>query len=85
MADKKKQVIVRSDNGSVVMSMSDLGVEGDRIYIEGALMGAWPSKMYVDTESIPVALQMVFSHPELLGFAKRLPDILGGAEPGGAK
>lgn len=75
MADEK-QVIVRSDNGSVVMSMSDLGVEGDRLYIEGALMGAWPSKMYVDTESIPVAIQMVLTHPELLGFVKRLPELL---------
>lgn len=85
MGDEKKQVIVRSDNGSVVMSMSDLGVEGDRVYIEGALMGAWPSKMYVDTESIPVALQMVFSHPELLGFAKRLPEILAGSADAAAK
>lgn len=73
---EKNEVIVRSDNGSVVMSMSNLGVEGDRLYIEGALMGAWPSKMYVDTASIPVAIQMVLSHPELLGFVKRLPELL---------
>lgn len=73
---EKNEIIVRSDNGSVVMSMSNLGVEGDRLYIEGALMGAWPSKMYVDTASIPVAIQMVLSHPELLGFVKRLPELL---------
>ena len=72
----KQEIIVRSDNGSVVMSMSNLGVEGDRLYIEGALMGAWPSKMYVDTASIPVAIQMVLSHPELLGFVKKLPELL---------
>ena len=72
----KQEIVVRSDNGSVVMSMSNLGVEGDRLYIEGALMGAWPSKMYVDTASIPVAIQMVLSHPELLGFVKRLPELL---------
>lgn len=74
--EEKKEIIVRSDNGSVVMSMSDLGIEGDKLYIEGALMGAWPSKMYVDTESIPVAIQMVLSHPELLGFVKKLPELL---------
>lgn len=74
--EEKKEIIVRSDNGSVVMSMSDLGIEGDKLYIEGALMGAWPSKMYVDTESIPVAIQMVLLHPELLGFVKKLPELL---------
>lgn len=74
--EEKKEIIVRSDNGSVVMSMSDLGVENDKLYIEGALMGAWPSKMYLDTESIPVAIQMVLSHPELLGFVKKLPELL---------
>lgn len=75
MADKQ-EIVIRADNGSVVMSMSNLGVEGDRLYIEGALMGAWPSKMYVDTASIPVAIQMALSHPELLGFVKRLPELL---------
>jgi len=73
---ENKEIVIRSDNGSVVMSMSNLGVEGDRLYIEGALMGAWPSKMYVDTASIPVAIQMVLSHPELLGFVKKLPELL---------
>lgn len=76
MADEKKEIIIRAENGSVVMSMSDLGVDGDRLYVEGALMGAWPSKMYVDTASIPVAIQMVLTHPELLGFVKRLPELL---------
>lgn len=73
---QENNITVRNDAGAVVMTMSNLGVEDDRLFIEGALMGAWPSKMYVDTASIPVAIQMVLSHPELLGFVKKLPELL---------
>ena len=71
-----KPVRVVSEEGRDAMVLESLGVEGDRVMVYGKLMGAWPSKMYIDVESMANAIQMALNTPELLGFALRVPELL---------
>ena len=70
-----REIPVVNDMGDEVMSVIDLGVEDDRLFIYGKLMGSWESKMYVEPEGLVAAVQLMLSHPELLGYLKKLPSL----------
>lgn len=71
-----KTVKVVNEMDDEVMSIEDLGVEGDRVYVYGSLMGAWKSKMYIDIDGLLTAVQLVLNRPELIGYVARAPKLV---------
>lgn len=72
-----KEISVVNDMDDEVMSVIDLGVEDGRVFVYGRLMGSWESKMYISPEGVASAIQLALRHPELLGFAAKLPELIG--------
>lgn len=59
MGKKVTMVEIFNDSGDVVMSIESLSREGGNLIIEGRLMGAWKSKMYLPLEAIPRILRLL--------------------------
>jgi len=78
MADKeiRKSVNIVNDKGGNVMAMNSMKREGDRIVINGILMGAWPSDMFVGAEDVSHLVGMIFKSPSVIFYVLSLPFIL---------
>ena len=63
---------ILNDEGSVVMTIEAVEREGERLVIEGRLMGAWKSKMYVTPDTILKMLRFLLN-PSLLWYLVLLP------------
>ena len=50
--------VIVNDEGSTMMEIKGLRVEGDRIVIRGALMGAWDADMYMGIEDLKAMIGM---------------------------
>lgn len=58
MADGKSCRIVNGDGGTMI-ELNSVRVEGDRLVINGALMGAWDTDMYMDIDDLKNAVGIV--------------------------
>lgn len=78
MAERSEEKPVRivNEQGKTVMSMNSVGREGDRLAINGVMMGAWPADMYVGPEDFLSMLKMVLRKPAVIGYVFQLPFIL---------
>ena len=56
--DEKTCKIVNEDGGTMI-ELKGVRVEGDKLVVTGALMGAWDTDMYMDVESIKAAVGLV--------------------------
>ena len=71
----QKGVSIVAENGSTMMLMERFGREGDRMTVQGSLMGAWSTKMYIEPEDVPHMLGMLINGP-VIAFILSLPFIL---------
>ena len=55
--DKTCKIV--SEDGSTMISLNSVRVEGNRLVVNGALMGAWETDMYMDVDSIKAAVGLV--------------------------
>ena len=73
--ESKKSVNIVNDAGAVNMEMSKIDRDGGRLVIEGRLMGAWPSKMYVGPQDVRTMVGLVLK-PAIIGYIFSLPVLL---------
>ncbi len=66
------KLIIISDKGSPMMVVSKITRKGNSLEITGALMGAWPAKMYITTEQFGGFLRATFS-PGVISFVLLYP------------
>lgn len=66
---------VRKEDGTTVLEMKSMRREGDQLVINGTLMGAWPSDMYVDAKDIAHMIRIAVT-PAVIGLIVSLPYIL---------
>jgi hypothetical protein len=78
MTGKKagKPVNVVNDKGNTVMAMNSMKRAGDKITINGIMMGAWPSDMFVGPEDVWNMVGMVLRSPSVITYFLSLPFIL---------
>lgn len=65
---------VLNEAGTTVMALNNIRREGDRLVINGTLMGAWPSDMYVEAKDIVRTIGRLLSWP-VIGLVVSLPYI----------
>ncbi len=76
MADKSsKAVHIISDTGADMMTLENFGRDGDMMTVQGALMGAWSTKMFIKPEDIPNMIGLLFNGP-VIGYMLSIPFIL---------
>ena len=51
-----KGVVIYNEEGSPLLDLKSVAVEGDRVVIVGALMGSWDTNMYLEADGIKNAL-----------------------------
>lgn len=73
-AKQQEPARVLNETGSTVMAVNTIHREGDRLVINGTLMGAWPSDMYVEPEDVARLIGRVLSWP-IIGLVLSLPYI----------
>jgi len=78
MAEKKgtKPICIVNDQGATVIAMNSMKRTGDKIAINGVLMGAWPSDMYVGPEDIWKLICLIIKSPGVIFYVLLLPFIL---------
>jgi hypothetical protein len=69
---KDRSVRILNDEGSVVMSIESIKREGNKLVIDGRLMGAWKSKMYITPDTILKLLKLLIN-PSLLFYILLFP------------
>lgn len=72
---EKKYVHIINNKGASMLTMHRIGREGDKITIEGSLMGAWPSTMYMNPEEIFPLIKLALNW-SVFGYFLSLPFIL---------
>ncbi len=76
MTDKDSRVVrIVSEEGADMMTLERFGREGDLMTVQGALMGAWSAKMYIEPEDVPRMLGMLINGP-IISYMLSLPFIL---------
>ncbi len=58
------------------MAMNSMRRAGDKIAINGIMMGAWPSDMFVGAEDVWNMVGLVLKSPSVIGYFLALPFIL---------
>jgi len=78
MAEKesKDAIHVVNDKGATMMAMNSLKRDGDQLNINGILMGAWPTDMFVDPENVAKLIKLIFKTPSVILYVLSLPIIL---------
>jgi hypothetical protein len=71
----KKTVLVTNEKGGTLMSMNSIKRKGDRIAVNGILMGAWPSDMFVGPEDVSRFIGKLFKSPSVIWYVITLPFI----------
>ena len=56
--EAKREAVIVNEDGATMMEIKGLRVEGDRIVVRGALMGAWDADMYLGVEDVRAAIAM---------------------------
>lgn len=74
--ENKKTISVTNDKGGILMSMNSIKRKGDKIAVNGILMGAWPSDMFVGPEDVVRFIGMLFKSPSVIWYVLTLPFIL---------
>ena len=75
--DKKKEpCCIMSDKGTTMMSLDNIGREGDNIVMTGRMMGQWDAKMYMSPEDAWRMGWMMIRNPKMIGYIISLPFIL---------
>jgi len=74
-AKKKKGVHIVSKTGSPMMTLEGFGREGDKMTVQGALMGSWSSKMYVAPEEVLPMIGLLLKW-DVIKYMVSLPFIL---------
>lgn len=74
-AKERRPARVRKEDGATVLEMKSMRREGDQLVINGTLMGAWPSDMYVDAKDIAHMIRIAVT-PAVIGLIASLPYIL---------
>ena len=80
----KKMPRIVAENGATMIALDGLGREGDRIVIQGRMMGSMPSKMYMSPEDALKIGTMVFKNFAIVSYVFLLPFILLKRRRGGA-
>lgn len=76
MADNSnKSVHIISDTGADMMTLENFGRDGDMMTVQGALMGAWSTKMFIKPEDIPHMFGLLLNGP-VIGYMLSIPFIL---------
>lgn len=76
MSDKKiKGVHIVSDQGAEMMTLEKFGRDGDRMIVQGSLMGAWSSTMFVDPADVLPMIGLLLNW-QIIGYMLSLPWIL---------
>lgn len=57
-SENARGAVIVNEEGGTMMEIKGLRVEGDRIVIRGALMGAWDADMYMGVEDLRAAIAM---------------------------
>lgn len=75
MAEKvsKEAVHIVNDKGVTMMAMNSMKRDGDKLNINGVLMGSWPSDMFVDPENVSKLVGLVFKSPSVIWYILSLP------------
>ncbi|MEL7589769.1 MAG: hypothetical protein AAGU17_00535 [Anaerolineaceae bacterium] len=78
MAEKESKDAVRvvNDKGVTMMAMNSLKRDGDKLTINGILMGAWPTDMFVDPENVARLIKLILKSPSIILYVLSLPIIL---------
>jgi hypothetical protein len=74
-ADTKTPVRILSETGTDMMTLEEFGRDGRRMTVRGAVMGAWPSTMYVEPRDV-VKLVGMLLRPRVLGYLVSVPFLL---------
>jgi hypothetical protein len=74
-ADAVKGVHIISDQGAEMMTLEKFGRDGDRMTVQGSLMGAWSSTMFVDPADVFPMIGLLLNW-EVIGYMFSLPWIL---------
>ena len=73
--DNSKGVRILSEEGGEMITLEAFGTEGNKITVQGALMGAWSTKMYIYPKDALKLLGFIFNL-KLIVYFFRLPFIL---------
>ncbi|MGN0038887.1 MAG: hypothetical protein ACI36Y_07140 [Coriobacteriales bacterium] len=65
MSDKSCRIV--NGEGGTMIELKSVRVEGDRLVVTGALMGAWDTDMYLDIDGLKAAIGIV-DIPEIMEF-----------------
>lgn len=57
MADEENKAMVVSADGAQLLTVNTVGVKDGRLCINGALMGAWPTDMFMDVEGVKAVIK----------------------------
>lgn len=71
----KKTVEVVNEKGGTMMSVRQIGRDGNYMTVVGSLMGAWESTMYVSPEDVVRMIGLVMNR-KAIGYVLTLPIIL---------
>jgi len=81
---QRKMPRIVTEAGATMMALESLGREGDRIVIQGRMMGSMPSKMYMSPEDALRMGGMMFKNLAIISYVFSLPFILLKRRRGGA-
>ena len=73
--EEKKYAHIINEKGASMMTMHRIGREGDQMTVEGSLMGAWTSTMYVNPEEIGKMIRLLLTWT-VIGYMLSWPFIL---------
>lgn len=73
-ADKEEKMVrIVSDTGATMMALESFGREGDRIVIQGRMIGAISTKMYMNLDDVLRIGGMMIKNRQLIGYIISLP------------
>jgi len=70
--EEKRVVHIISESGRPMMTLEALGREGDRMVIQGQMVGAWPCKMYINLEDVLRMVRLLLA-PQVIFYILSLP------------
>lgn len=63
--------IVNAESAEMV-AIAALGIEEGRLYIDGTVMGAWPSRMFLEPGDVKSMVGMILRKPSVIGYALKV-------------
>jgi hypothetical protein len=58
-----------------MLGLLSIGREGDKMMVGGSLMGAWPTKFYMEPEDVVTAVGIMLNR-QVIGYVLSLPFII---------